>query len=269
MAYGSVMKFSVLASGSRANCAYVEAGGERFLIDCGLSARRVSDSLDQFGISSESIGHILITHEHQDHVRGLRVFGRRFGTPIYGTAGTLGELDYPGPMISVVSGKEFRIGAVQVEACSIAHDAVDPVGYIIRADGVTFVYLTDLGRVTPLVQAAVQRAHALVLESNHDEDLLWSCNYPWELKRRISSAFGHLSNEHCAQLLADYGHEELSHIVLAHLSENSNNPAKALETLGNYLPTKHFEICVCAERYQATPLFEVNAPARGQLGAAA
>ena len=235
-----MLRFSVLSSGSRANATFVEAGGVRILIDCGLSAREVARRLALLGIDPSSIDCLLVTHEHSDHIRGIPAFGRRFGVPVHGNRATLAALRSCLPCASMEfeefeSGEPFVLGGVEILPFPVVHDAVEPVGFRIRAAQSVFCQVTDTGRVTPLIREALQGAQAMVVESNHDRDLLYACEYPWQVKQRISSSHGHLSNEQAAELLESVVHSELAVVVLAHLSENSNNPGCALRTVAGRL----------------------------------
>ena len=225
------MRFSVLSSGSKANATFLESGSTRILIDCGLSAREAERRLRSLGVDPATLSGILITHEHSDHITGVPVFSRRFKLPVYvneATSEFLGPVDR---LEQICTGEQFEIGSLTIAPFRIVHDAVDPVGFVVRSEGLRFVQATDLGKVTPLVKDALSFAHAMVLESNHDEDMLRECNYPWVLKQRIASTHGHLSNSAAATALSDAMHGELMHVVLAHLSENSNTPDQALSTV--------------------------------------
>lgn len=254
------MKFAVLSSGSKANSTYIEAGGTAVLIDCGLSAKETEKRMGLLGLRPEGLSAILITHEHSDHVYGVSVFSRRYKLPVFANKRTAKKLKSVFAHEQFATGHEFDIGALKVHPFSIAHDAVDPVGFTIRGDGLQFSQATDLGRITTLVEDAVRGAHALVLESNHDEDMLRDCHYPWELKQRISSTHGHLSNHTAASFLSHVKHPEMRHVVLGHLSENSNTPELAVTTLDRYLSKDDFSSFCCGSVYQSTPLWEVCGP---------
>ncbi len=257
------MRFSVLSSGSKANCTFVEAAGKRFLVDCGLSGKQAELRLAEIGVDPASLNAILVTHEHADHIHGVATLSRRYGLPVYANAGTMERISKPRGREIFTTGKDFCVGPVECTPFSIAHDAVDPVGFSIRAEGFKLVILTDLGRVTTLVREHVRGAHAILLESNHDQEMLQSCSYTWELKQRIASTHGHLCNETAGQLIEDIMHPELFHIVLGHLSENSNTPALALDCANRY-------VARCAERacglktllpgsiYQSLPCLELD-----------
>lgn len=264
------MRFSVLSSGSKANCTFVEAGGKRFLVDCGLSGKQAELRLAEISVDPASLNAILVTHEHADHIHGVATLSRRYGIPVYANAGTMERIAKPRGREIFFTGQDFSLGGVECTPFSIAHDAVDPVGFSLRAEGLKLVVVTDLGRVTTLVREHVQGANAILLESNHDQEMLQSCSYAWELKQRIASTHGHLCNEAAGQLLEDIMHPELFHIVLGHLSENSNTPGLALECANRYLQR-------CTERaiglqtllagsiYQSLPCLELDAEGPGAV----
>lgn len=252
------MRFSVLSSGSRANATFFESGSTRILIDCGLSAAKAAERLRRLGIDPDSIDAILVTHEHHDHIAGVPVFSRRHTVPVFANEATAEFIRKPVGLERFTTGEEFVVGDLRISPFRIAHDAQDPVGFRIEAEGLVFAQVTDLGRVSPLVREAVRGVHALVLESNHDPELLLSCDYPWELKQRISSSHGHLSNNTAAELLAEIRHPELWHVVLGHLSENSNTPEVALATLGQHVDPAGFHSVLCAGVAHETPMHEVG-----------
>jgi phosphoribosyl 1,2-cyclic phosphodiesterase len=264
------VRFTVLSSGSKANSTFVEAAGQRILIDCGLSGKKVEERLVEHGIDPASITSILVTHEHSDHIHGVPTLSRRYGMTVYANEATMEHVTKPKRKEIFTTGEDFSIGDVQITPFSIAHDAVDPVGFAIRAEGFKLVMLTDLGRVTTLVQEHVRGANAIVLESNHDQEMLQACSYTWELKQRISSTHGHLCNESAGQLLEDIMHPELFHIVLGHLSENSNTPTLALECTRRYLErctdrSGGLRSLLCGNVYESLPTLYLDEPYQGGL----
>ncbi len=251
------MKFSVLSSGSRANCTFLEAAGTRVLIDCGLSATEAVRRLLYIGIEPASINAILLTHEHRDHIYGVSTLSRRFSIPVYVNKKTKKHLPRVHAFELFTTGTPFELNHLTVNPFKIDHDAADPVAFTIHGEGLTFAHVTDLGCVTPTVRESIEKANALVLESNHDSELLRSCGYPWPLVQRISSSQGHLSNETAAALVAEVLHPELSHLVLGHLSENSNTPDLALSTLQQHIDPSAISIVTCGSVTQPTALFDV------------
>lgn len=227
------VRVTILGSGSRGNSTYLEAGETRLLIDAGLSARQIRSRLAAIGRSPETLTAILVTHEHADHVNGLRVLCRDLPTPVYCNRLTRDAILYNLPDARLQfrvfeTGAVFRVGEVEVESFSVPHDAQDPVGFLIRADGGHVGFLTDLGHATRLVLERVRPAHALVLEANHDVRLLQEdLRRPWSVKQRILSRHGHLSNEAAADALAEILHDGLRYVLLGHLSQDCNWPELA------------------------------------------
>lgn len=252
------MKFCVLSSGSRANSTFIEIAGKRFLIDCGLSAREACKRLLSIGISPDTIDAILVTHEHRDHIQGVPIFSKKLRLPVYANKAAAKYLNKIYGIEHFVTGESFEIGEVKISPFSIPHDANDPVAFIIEGEGVKFAHLTDLGKVTPLVKHSISTCNAIVIESNHDPELLMSCQYPWHLKQRIASNQGHLSNQESGDLLSEVMHSSLEYIVLGHISENSNTVQCALDTVSGILKEyDHFKLSA-ATRYLPTKLFEIG-----------
>jgi phosphoribosyl 1,2-cyclic phosphodiesterase len=156
------------------------------------------------------------------------------------------------------NGEPFALGDLAVAAFSVVHDAADPVGFVITSEGLRFGQATDLGRVTPLVRDSLSLCNSVVIESNHDQELLLACEYPWELKQRIASSHGHLSNDAAAELLADVLHPDLFHVVLGHISENSNTPSHALRAAKRVLGVLRPRTLECADIYRPTQLLDVT-----------
>lgn len=252
------MRFSVISSGSKANVCYFEAASTKILIDCGLSCRRVEERLHGLSIRPEELSGILITHEHSDHIYGLSVFSRKYKLPVYCNKATRHHLKKIYAWEKIENGRTFWIGGLQIEPISVVHDAADPLCYVIRAEGLNFGQVTDLGRVTPGVKEALRDCNALVLESNYDQDMLKTCSYSWDLKQRIASTHGHLSNDDAGSLVAELASPGLNHLVLGHLSENSNTPEVAIKTLTRYINPEVFSSFRCASVYAALPITEVG-----------
>ncbi len=225
------MKFSVLASGSSGNACYIETGKVRLLVDAGLSGREIERRLDLVGVSAGSLDAIIITHEHSDHIKGAGPLARRFDLPVYINRRTLekgkqtvGKL--PKPVI-VQTGQRLCINDLTVETFTKCHDAADPFGLVFSFDGARMGLVTDLGRSTRLVADRLKKCNALIVEFNHDPEMLDEGPYPLELKRRIKGADGHLSNKQAGELVREIYHDGLNYLALAHLSNTNNNPGKA------------------------------------------
>ena len=252
------MQFSVLSSGSKANSTYFEANGTGILIDCGLSAKQTEIRLRMLGIDPETLDGIIVTHEHGDHIRGLSVLSRRWEIPIYANELTADFFDNIYAVELFNTGENFSVGNLDISNFSVLHDAYDPVGFFIEAEGLKFTHATDLGRVTPQVRDAMFCSNALVLESNHDAEMLETCFYPWEVKQRIASSRGHLSNLQAGEALRDIFHNELLHVVLGHLSENSNTQGAALDTVAEYVDLDRFLSFECGTVTGPTDLIQVG-----------
>lgn len=238
----SYFKVAMLASGSKGNAALIKAGEEYFLIDMGLSCRELTNRLKKVGVSPEQLKAIFITHEHSDHIKGLETFTKKYTVPLYSSDNTWRAIvnclkNIKRDNLYTMRG-EITLGEVKISSFIIPHDANDPHGYYFTSpNGEKCTYLTDTGFVTDVVQKAVEGADILILESNHDVEMLKNGSYPYELKRRILSTLGHLSNESAGNLLAELDCLP-KQIVLAHLSQENNRPELALNTVKKIL-AKH------------------------------
>jgi phosphoribosyl 1,2-cyclic phosphodiesterase len=225
----------VLSSGSAGNCAYVGDGHAGLLIDCGLSTRQVKERMAASGLADAPIDAVLVTHEHGDHVGAAGVLARelarrKVAVPFFMTAGTRQGLDtrcVPEGIEVIQAGGRFRVKHLVVEALPIPHDTRDPVAYRVSAGDVVVAVVTDLGRPTALLARALRDCTVAVLEFNHDEEMLMNGPYPFPVKQRIKSSHGHLSNRQAQDLLAEGLGNRLTDLVLAHLSEENNTPARA------------------------------------------
>ncbi|HET8831486.1 MAG TPA: MBL fold metallo-hydrolase [Casimicrobiaceae bacterium] len=233
------MRFASLGSGSEGNALVVEVGDTRVLIDCGFRVRDTVARLMKLGLAPESISAILVTHEHADHIGGVAAFATRFRIPVWLTFGTLAMVDERFSRMERVYGFDshdaFSIGAVEVRPFPVPHDAREPVQFVVGDGEHRLGILTDIGTTTRYVEASLSGCDALVLECNHDLDMLADGDYPFSLKQRISSRLGHLHNEASAQLLAALDTSRLRHIIAAHLSRENNTPAKAQAALARAL----------------------------------
>jgi phosphoribosyl 1,2-cyclic phosphodiesterase len=223
------VQFTILGSGSSGNCAYLESGETRLLIDAGLSARQIRKRLSSIGRGPETLTGIIITHEHSDHVQGLATLTEQLGTPVYCNRDTKDAIEYSSRTRLnarvFATGEAFELGEIRVETFTIPHDAQDPVGFLLRTPNGNIGVLTDLGHVTKLILERVRSANVLVLESNHDVKMLQDCpNRPWALKQRILGRHGHLSNEAAADAAAEIMSPELRYLYLGHLSGECNRP---------------------------------------------
>lgn len=237
-------KLCPLFSGSRGNCVYIGHSGEGILIDAGRSARQLEKSLINNDINIKNIKAIFITHEHNDHISGLKIFASRYGIKVYASKGTLLALHRKGVIdgtfpYEVITQKGVDVGNMQINAFRTSHDCSESVGYSIRfSDGTKAVVCTDLGFISSEVENAIDGCNALVIESNYDIEMLKNGDYPYYLKRRILSEKGHLSNEECAGVLPRLVKNGLTRIVLSHLSLENNTPALAFRATLEVLKTQ-------------------------------
>jgi len=220
----------LLASGSRGNAVFVESGDTRLLIDAGLSARELSRRLGQIGVSPDSLDAVLVTHEHRDHCQGLGPMARRYSLPVYihpETLKALGDIGQLPEIREFDTASTISLRDLEIDAFPITHDAANTVGFTFTGSDGKIGLATDLGKTTRLVQQRLQHCRVLIVESNHDEEMLLQGPYPWPLKQRVRSTHGHLSNRDAAQLLGDVLWEGLEGVFLAHLSETNNQPQLA------------------------------------------
>ena len=233
------LRVLILGSGSSGNCTLVETSTTRLLVDAGFNRKETLRRLATLGASIDRVHGILVSHEHTDHIGGLANLSRTWNAPVYITEGTYGEYVrlVPRKQVEKLRGVEtlqpsrrFAIGDIEVTAFSIPHDAADPVGFTLRAEGFKVSIVTDLGYLPAHVREHLRGSDLLVLESNHDLEMLKVGPYPWHVKQRVMSRTGHLSNHAVSEFLADGGplgsgfDGHARWIVLAHLSEINNNP---------------------------------------------
>ena len=233
------MYLKTLASGSSGNCTLVGTHGAALLIDAGISAKRIEDSLKESQVDADSLSGILLTHEHIDHVTGLRVFLKHHPVPVYASRGTIHSILHNEREVDrhlfheIAPESSFQTGPFEVRSFPVSHDAAEPFSYRITSGNKSAALMTDLGLFTPAHTAFLKGVNALVLEANHDIRMLEAGSYPYALKRRILSDFGHLSNENAGKLLLSVMHPDLKVCVLAHLSEENNLPELALLSVKN------------------------------------
>jgi len=235
------VRFASLGSGSKGNCLVAEAAGSRVLLDCGLSPRETERRLARLGLAPADLDAILVTHEHDDHVGHAYPFGAQHRLPVYLTAGTRRAQEAAGKSaagveLRLIEGREpFAVGAIEVQPFTVPHDAREPVQFVLGDGARRLGVLTDLGTSTAHVEQTLSGCDALVLETNHDLDLLWSGDYPKWLKERIGGPFGHLDNSASGRLLAALDRSRLKHVIAAHLSAQNNRPELARAALARAL----------------------------------
>jgi phosphoribosyl 1,2-cyclic phosphodiesterase len=234
------LRLTVLGSGSGGNAVVVESGPRRLLIDAGFSCRELERRLAAQGVAPASLAALVLTHEHEDHVRGADRFHRRWGTPLFATAGTvegsrLGEEARRGVTL-IRSGEPWEVGGWRLEAFLIPHDAREPVGFVVEDEAGRRVGLVaDLGSRSRLAWGRLSDLEVLILETNHDLEMLRNGPYPWALKQRVASRHGHLSNRDAAEGLGELVGDRLRWVVGYHLSRTNNLPALAAAALGEAL----------------------------------
>jgi phosphoribosyl 1,2-cyclic phosphodiesterase len=227
----NIVKLCVLASGSSGNATFLATENTRILVDSGLSLRELRKRLDSIGEKVETLDAVLITHEHSDHVAGLPVLLRNqdVRATVYLTRLTAPAIDWgdrrPARIEEFQAGAAFQIGDIEVQSFGIPHDAADPVGYRFVVQGVRAAIATDLGYVPESVKYHLRGANLLLLEANHDLDMLKVGPYPWSVKQRVMSRVGHLSNLSMSEYLAADLESCTEHLILGHLSEQNNHPA--------------------------------------------
>lgn len=256
-----IVKFCVLASGSSGNAAFVATSHTRLLVDAGLSFRELERRLAAIDERPENFDAILVTHEHADHVSGLLRIARRLKcrTPIYVSRLTQPLIDWentPVPIEAFQAGSDWTLGDIRVESFTIPHDAIDPVGFRFVAEGIRLAIATDLGYMPDSIKYRLQNCQAMLLESNHDLEMLKVGPYPWVVKQRVMGRNGHLSNTHvCDYLLRDFDGAPQA-LVLGHLSEHNNHPELVRIGAAQVLEQRGFVTrLVVAEQKNPTEVF--------------
>ncbi len=233
------LRFASLGSGSRGNALLLETPQLRVLIDCGFPAREIETRLDHLGVDPETLHAILVTHEHTDHIRGVGAMARRYRLPVWLTAGTfragrLGEIAEP-QRIDCHAGW-FSLGDIEVLPFPVPHDAREPCQFLFRVGEVQLGLLTDTGHITPHIRQSLDACDALVLEFNHDTEMLANGPYPPSLRARVGGRHGHLSNAQSVELLQQLPLERVSCLLASHLSAKNNHPHRVEEALSETLP---------------------------------
>ena len=246
----------MLASGSKGNSTYISDGHTSILIDAGLSGVELQRRLNSRDLAPEHLDAIIVSHEHSDHTQGVGILSRRYKLPVYINRKTYRASPKLGSLHETKSfecGKTFRIGNLTIHPFSISHDAEDPVGFTIGQNGTTAAIATDLGIATSMVKEHLKHCSLLILEANHDLQMLEAGPYPWPLKQRIKGRTGHLSNTSSKILLAELQHENLQHVILAHLSEINNSPQLAFDEVVGALTHCSAKLYV-ADQYTSSPV---------------
>ena len=243
--YNPFVRVTILASGSGGNACVVESGRTRVLVDAGLSARELERRMSARGIEPESICALFLTHEHNDHASGAPVFTARWDRPVYATVGTASAIGLEGdlftPFVRIVPGREGRIGDLGFRTFATPHDALESVAYCFEADEARMVIASDLGRAEESFVEFLREATTVLLEMNHDEDMLRDGPYTWPLKRRISGGLGHLSNVQSAEALRRSAGPRRRRIVATHLSRTNNTSELVRAVLSRAIERSGFD----------------------------
>lgn len=233
------MKITPLASGSSGNSFLIEANGASVLVDAGLSCKQIVQRLAQVQVDPGSLKAILVSHGHSDHVKGVGVLSRKYKIPVFMNRGTWNAVEGSVGQVHRIeffqTGKSFEFCGFRIHPFSVPHDCADPVGFRISRGTARLGIATDLGTATGLVANLLSDLHAVVLESNHDPQMLRDGPYPWELKQRVRSRLGHLSNAESSRLLQRVVTDQLKAVILAHMSQTNNRAELALECARNSL----------------------------------
>jgi phosphoribosyl 1,2-cyclic phosphodiesterase len=257
-----MLEITILASGSSGNAALVRTETASFLVDAGLSTRELTLRLATCGVEPRDLSAILVTHEHGDHTKGLAQWSKKHATPIYcnrQTAAVLREkvTDFNGWKI-FESGAEFDLEGTTIRSFLIPHDAVEPVGFVVRREDHSFGFLTDLGHATTLVTESLRGVDALLIETNYDEQLLErDTKRPWSIKQRIQSRHGHLSNTAAAETVSRIRHDGLGHLLLGHLSRDCNSEELALGAMRRMLGESAIGL-FCALQEEVSPSIRLS-----------
>lgn len=247
-----------LNSGSNGNCYYIGNQQEAILVDAGISCRETEKRMARLGLSMSRVKAIFVSHEHSDHIRGIPVLAKKYGLPVYITRGTLqySGLDlHTDQVVFLQSFDKVQIGGLSIAAFPKLHDAGDPHSFVITCNQIKIGVFTDIGAVCQQVIAHFKQCHAVFLEANYDEQMLEQGRYPYHLKARIRGGRGHLSNRQALQLFIDHRPLHLSHILLAHLSQDNNNPQLVHALFNQHAQGVHITV---ASRHQETPVYYIG-----------
>lgn len=242
------LEFCTIASGSSGNCTYIGTEHTKILIDAGISGRKIEEGLAELKLTGDAIDALFITHEHVDHIKGAGILSRRFDIPVFATAETWAAMEdslgkiAPSNKRVIYADEVCPVNDICVKPFAIPHDAAEPVGYNVFSGKKKVTLATDIGHVTDTVRESIEGSDLLLLESNHDIDLLRKGSYPWPLKRRILGEKGHLSNAAAGELLAEVMTGKTKYVFLGHLSEENNDPHLAYETVEKILRRNRIEV---------------------------
>lgn len=249
-----MIKLVSLYSGSSGNCIFLSDGQTSILVDAGISGRRIEAALKDANERPENLNAIIVTHEHSDHASGIGVMARRYKTPLFATAGTWSALSgtlakiAPEQINVITAGLSFNLGSMEIEPFTIPHDAAEPVAYSIYSENRKITIATDIGHMNLQLLKKLEGSHMLLLESNHDVNMLKMGRYPWPLKQRILGNNGHLCNDMAGKVVTHLARNGTRCILLGHLSQENNFPELAYQTSLNalaeqsFIPSEHFHL---------------------------
>ena len=252
------MKVIVLSSGSKGNTTFVETDNTKILIDCGNTCKYICQKLASINVKPKDIDAILISHTHVDHIKGLQVFLHKFNTKVYLTQKMQPELSYI-ENYKFINSNNFNIKDITIDIIKTSHDASDSHGFILTNNNSSMVYVTDTGYINVKYHEILKNRNLYIFESNHDVEMLSNSNYPFQLRKRILSDKGHLSNYDSAKYLSEFIGDNTKYIMLAHLSKENNTQELAYETLIDRLnkTNKHIDNIIIAEQDKETELIEI------------
>ena len=245
-----MLRFTSLGSGSSGNALVVEADGTRIMMDCGFAGSEARERLARAGLLPRELAGIVVTHEHDDHMGGVATFAKRHAIPVYLTRGTAQWLpeDFPAVLVRIIdSNAAFEVDALRVEPFTVPHDAREPVQYVFGDGDARLGVVTDLGCITQHVVEKLSGCTALMVECNHDLDMLMEGPYPYSLKQRVSGRFGHLDNRSARHLVECVDRSRLRHLIAAHLSRQNNKPELAVAALAGAANCSAGDICVATQ----------------------
>lgn len=256
--------FCSIVSGSSGNCQFIQSGNTKLLVDAGLSGKKIQEGLSSIDIDPKEINGILITHEHSDHILGAGILSRRFDIPIYANQGTWEGMEKAIGKISdknimIIDNKDFEIGNLGIQPFSVYHDSNDPFGYSFYCGNKKASILMDTGMVDENIVNTIKGSDILMIESNHDVDMLKVGSYPFFLKKRVLGKWGHLSNEDSGKIITEAITNDQATVILGHLSRENNFPELAYETVRSIVRGRDMDsICLkVASRHQRTDLIKL------------
>lgn len=242
------MKYASLGSGSRGNCTVIVSPQTTILVDCGFGCRETENRLLKKGVDPTSVAAIFVTHEHSDHRRGVGPFARKYGVCVYGTTGTLSRVDLERcKFLEIQCGRPVDLGDLTIHPVAVPHDAREPSQFVVESADRKIGILTDLGSLTHEVVEHYRYCDSLLVEANHDLNMLWNGPYQYSLKVRIASDEGHLSNDQTVEFVRRVHHSNMQSLVLGHLSQENNNPQIVDEQFHDFRRTMDVRIATQAE----------------------